>query len=163
MDPNSLRTLNDIFFIAVERKRVCVASYKQAAKWVSISSHELYRYVVGVSYALREWGISKGDRVAILSENRPEWAFADFACLAMGVVDVPVYPTLTAEQTAHILRDAGARVAFCSTLEQMKKQHNVQVLLQRSLSNASTSIALPLPRPVLLLELPSVRSSPRSV
>ena len=126
MDPNSLRTLNDIFFLAVDRKRVCVASYKQSEKWVSISSHELYRYVVGVSYALREWGIGKGDRVAILSENRPEWAMTDFACLALGVVDVPVYPTLTAEQTAYILRDAGARVAFCSTADQVKKLQSIQ-------------------------------------
>src|SRR5947209_3584793 len=126
MDPNSLRTLNDIFFLAVDRKRVCVASYKQSAKWVSISSHELYRYVVGVSYALREWGIGKGDRVAILSENRPEWAMTDFACLALGVVDVPVYPTLTAEQTAYILRDSGARVAFVSTADQLRKVQSIQ-------------------------------------
>src|SRR5207248_11772358 len=55
-----------------------------------------------------------------------EWAMTDFACLALGVVDVPVYPTLTAEQTAFILRDAGARVAFCSTADQVKKLQSIQ-------------------------------------
>src|SRR5581483_1435094 len=63
----------------------------------------------------------KGDRVAILSENRPEWAAADFASLLIGAVTVPVYSTLTDQQTADILRDSGSRVVFVSTQKQLEK------------------------------------------
>jgi long-chain acyl-CoA synthetase len=66
-------------------------------------------------------GISRGDRVAILSENRPEWAIADFASLLLGAVTVPIYSTLTAEQTAYMLHDSGARVVFVSSEKQLQK------------------------------------------
>ncbi len=75
---------------------------------------------------MQEWGIPKGDRVAILSENRPEWTIADFACLLLGAVVVPVYTTLTGEQTAYILQDSGARVVFVSTEKQLLKVRNIQ-------------------------------------
>jgi long-chain acyl-CoA synthetase len=121
-----LRTINDIFFLVVERQRDCVQSYRQNGRWLPIPSVELYRNVVGVAHALKSWGIGKGDRVALLSENRAEWATADFAVLGLGAIDVPIYPTLTAEQAAFILRDSGARVVFVSTLEQLKKIQSIQ-------------------------------------
>ena len=117
----SARTINDIFFQAVERNLDHLMTYKQTIKWIPISSHELYRNTVGIARSLQGWGIQKGDRVAILSENRPEWAMADFACLMLGVVDVPIYPTLLPEQVAYILRDSGARALFLSTADQLKK------------------------------------------
>jgi long-chain acyl-CoA synthetase len=122
----TLNTLNDIFFNVVERNSPCVAMYKQTVKWIPISSQEFYRDVSGVARALLGWGIAKGDRVAILSENRPEWAAADFACLLIGAVVVPIYPTLTAEQTRELLIDSGARVIFASTIEQMEKVEKIQ-------------------------------------
>jgi long-chain acyl-CoA synthetase len=76
---------------------------------------------MAVSGALRRWGVGKGDRVAILSENRPEWTIADFASLLIGAVTVPIYATLTSEQTAYILRDSGARVVFLSSEAQLQK------------------------------------------
>src|SRR5271170_2397273 len=117
----TLQTLNDIFFTVVERDDRVVMMHRREIQWVSISSQDLYQKVVGVAQALREWGIVKGDRVAILSENRPEWTIADFASLLIGAVTVPVYATLTAEQTAHILRDSGARVVFLSSETQLQK------------------------------------------
>ncbi len=96
-------------------------SYKQTVKWIDISARELYRDVLGTARSLAGWGIGKGDRVAIIAENRPEWAVADFATMALGALDVPIYPTLTGEQTLFILKDSGARVAFVSTAEQLKK------------------------------------------
>ena len=114
-------TINDIFFSVVERNQEQVMLYKQTVKWVPISSRELYREVIGTARTLAQWGIGKGDRVAILSENRPEWAVADFATLLLGAADVPIYPTLTEEQTLAILQDSGARLAFVSTVEQLKK------------------------------------------
>ncbi len=90
------------------------------------SSRELYRDVVGVARALQSWGIREGDRVAILSENRPEWAVADFATMLLGAATVPIYATLTAEQTLHLLRDAGARVIFISTADQLRKVMDIK-------------------------------------
>lgn len=116
-----LRTLCDIFFVATSRELPRAMSYKKDGRWVDISTRELYSSVVTVARALDSWGMAKGDRAAILSENRPEWVFADFACLLTGVVDVPIYPTLTAEQIAYMLKDSGARIAFVSTEEQLNK------------------------------------------
>src|SRR5437763_14798051 len=93
-----LVTLNDIFFNVVERDSPRVMLHKQSGEWRDISSRELYHHTIAMARALTSWGISKGDRVAILSENRPEWQMADFACLLMGVIDVPIYATLTSEQ-----------------------------------------------------------------
>ena len=124
--PMSLQTLNDIFFAVVDRNDRVVVMHRRPIQWISISSFELYQNVVGVARALGEWGISKGDRVAILGENRPEWTIADFACLLIGAVVVPVYTTLTGEQTAHILHDSGARVVFVSTEKQLLKVQSIQ-------------------------------------
>jgi long-chain acyl-CoA synthetase len=70
---------------------------------------------------LLDLGIRAGDRVAILSENRPEWAISDYACLAARCADVPVYPTLPAKQIEYILRDSGAVAIFVSTRAQLEK------------------------------------------
>ena len=120
------RTINNVFFSVVERDIERVMLYKQAEKWIPISSRELYRYVIGTARSLASWGIGRGDRVAILSENRPEWAVADFASMLLGAADVPIYPTLTEEQTLAILQDSGARLAFVSTVEQLRKVLAIQ-------------------------------------
>jgi len=62
--------------------------------WVPISHRELQARVERLALALEARGIRPGDRVGILSENRPEWAVADYACAVSGIVSVPVYPTL---------------------------------------------------------------------
>src|SRR4051794_18983401 len=116
-----LRTINDLFFRIVERNHARAMLFKQASKWVPIGSREVYRNVVGVTKWLADNGIRKGDRVAILSENRPEWPTAEFATVLLGGVVVPIYATLTGDQTAYMLRDSGARIAFVSTVEQFKK------------------------------------------
>jgi long-chain acyl-CoA synthetase len=116
-----LNTINDVFYTVVERNSDRVMMYKQTVKWISISSHELYHDVLGVARSLEQWGIRPGDRVAILSENRHEWAVADFAAQLLGAVVVPIYATLTPEQTAYILKDSGARILFLSTVAHWKK------------------------------------------
>ena len=99
---------------------------KGASGWVPISSAEIYRGVVAVARALESWGVRKGDRVAILSENRPEWTITDFAALSLGAVTVPVYSTQTAEQTAFLLNDSGARIIAVSTKYQLEKMLAIQ-------------------------------------
>src|ERR1700722_6328796 len=110
-----LATLNDIFFTAVERKLERAMLYREGSAWLPVSSQEFGRSTIRTARALQEWGIGKGDRVAILSENRPEWPVADMATLLLGAVTVPLYTTLTAEQTAFLLNDAGCRVIFVSS------------------------------------------------
>ena len=116
-----LQTISDVFFAITESESPRVMLHREAINWVPISSREFYRNVAGVVQALREWGLQKGDRVAILSENRPEWAIADFACLLLGIVVVPIYTTLTDEQSAYLLNDSGARAIFLSTEKQLQK------------------------------------------
>ncbi len=121
----TLATLNDVFFAATERNLERVMLYREDGIWHSISSAELRRKVAAIAWALRGSGIRKGDRVAILSENRPEWTIADFAILLLGAVTVPVYSTLTAEQTAFTLRDSEATMVFVSTEPQMRKVESI--------------------------------------
>jgi long-chain acyl-CoA synthetase len=125
----TLTTLNDVFFAATERNLDRVMLSRASGTWLPISSSDLRRNVAGTVYALRDWGIQKGDRVAILSENRPEWSTADFATLLLGGVTVPVYATLTPEQTAYTLRDSGASVVFVSTEHQLSK---IQTILSQT-------------------------------
>lgn len=117
----SLQTLNDIFFAVAGRDQPQLMLRKTARGWEPISSQEFTAKVRGVAAALKSWGISRGDRVAILSENRHEWVVADFACLLMGAVVVPIYTTLTPEQTAYVLRDSGARAIFVSSNKHLDK------------------------------------------
>jgi long-chain acyl-CoA synthetase len=117
-----LKTLTDIFFtIGASRREQAMLVLDRGGAWTAISSDEVSRRVRAVAAALRSWGLAKGDRVAILGENRWEWAVADFACLCLGIVDVPLYPTLLAEQLAPLLADSGARAIFVSTRAQYDK------------------------------------------
>jgi long-chain acyl-CoA synthetase len=122
----SINTLNELFFSIVERNLDCAILQKTNSQWRPVSSREFYRDVVGVARCLEGWGVGNGDRVSILSENRLEWAVADFATMSLGAITVPVYATLTAEQTLHILRDSGARTIFVSSHDQLKKVASIQ-------------------------------------
>src|SRR3954471_6672950 len=119
-------TLVDIVMAAVERESASVAKHKINGTWIDISPKQLRQGVVALAKALESWGIAKGERIAILSENRPEWAITDFAAVSIGAVDVPIYATLTAEQAAVILKDSGARILFVSSREQLEKFTSIE-------------------------------------
>lgn len=121
----SIQTLNDIFYAIAGRDQPRCLLRKAETGWQPISAREFAAKVSGVAQALRSWRISRGDRVAILSENRHEWAVADFACLLLGAVVVPIYTTLTAEQTAYILNDSGARAIFVSSHKHLEKARSI--------------------------------------
>jgi len=127
----STGTLPQLFFEAVERHAGRPAAFrsKVGGVWTSITHREAEARVRAISLGLRELGIQAGDRVAIVSESRPEWILADFACLCARCTDVPVYPTLPAAQIEYILRDSGAVAAFCSTADQVGKLIAVQASL----------------------------------
>ena len=120
-----IRTLADVFFASVAHDLNRHVMLKRGTEWQVISSRQLYGYVAAMARTLQQWGIAKGDRVAILSENRPEWMIVDFACVTSGIADVPIYSTLTAEQTLYLLQNSGARVACVSTLEQLRKVQSI--------------------------------------
>jgi long-chain acyl-CoA synthetase len=94
---------------------------KRGGTWVALSFADLLSQVQAFSIGLHELGVNAGDRLAILSENRPEWAVTDFACLACRCADVPVYPTLPPHQIEYILRDSGAVAVCCSSAAQLGK------------------------------------------
>ena len=115
-------TLNKLFFDAIDRfKKPDALQFKRDGRYQPISSSDLADRVRHVAMGLQEIGVKRGDRVAILSETRPEWAIVDFACLTAGLTDVPVYPTLPAEQIPYIVNDSGAVAIFTSTPEQSAK------------------------------------------
>ena len=117
-----LKTVNDVFVRAVDSDNPRVMLWRDSqGAWQPIASKDLYLKVRTVAAALQSWGIAPGDRVGIISENRWEWPVVDFATLAIGAVDVPIYPTLNAEQSAFMLRDSGARILFVSTRAQYEK------------------------------------------
>ncbi len=116
-------TLNELFYQAMDThgNKPVALRVKRGGAWVDISYSDLLEQVEAAGMGFRALGINPGDRVAILSENRPEWAIVDYACLTARCADVPVYPTLPAAQTAFILNDSGA-VAICvSSQDQLDK------------------------------------------
>ncbi len=91
-----------------------------------LSSRELFDRVRDFSLGLSDFGIRPGDRVALVSESRPEWTIADLAILTAGAITVPVYPTLTAGQMQGILADSGARLVIVSDEAQATKLRSVR-------------------------------------
>jgi long-chain acyl-CoA synthetase len=145
------QTLNDIFLAIVDRKQDRVMLTRDRGHWVPIAAHEFYRNVAGMARALAHWGITRGDRVAILSENRPEWAVTDFAAQLLGAIIVPIYATLTAQQVSYILSDSGAKVVVVSTEEQLNKVLSVsdqtavrKIIVMDSVETAKAAPMLPL-------------------
>jgi len=121
-----ITTIADIFLKIQSHDLPRAMNFRRDGEWIPVSAKSIYQRVINVARALRAHGVGRGDRVALLSENRFEWAVADFATLILGAIDVPIYPTLTAEQTSYILRDSGCRVAFVSTGDQFRKVRSVQ-------------------------------------
>jgi len=102
---------------------------KAAGAWRRISTEEIETTVRRLSLGLQALGLRPGDRLAILSENRPEWVMADFAALCAGGVTVPIYTSLLPDQVRYIIADSGARIVVCSNLEMWRKVEAVREAL----------------------------------
>ena len=89
-------------------------SEKRGGQWVRVSSDEFVRRVRHIALGLADLGIQPGDRIALISENRPEWSIADLAVLSAGAVVVPLYTTQAPDQIRFILEDSGARALLIS-------------------------------------------------
>jgi long-chain acyl-CoA synthetase len=109
-------TLNELFNFAVDQYRESeFLRFKRGGEWRSLNFGEVARRVRELALGLHTLGINAGDRIAIWSENRPEWNLADLATLALGAVDVPIYATQTRPQVEYILADSAARAVFLSS------------------------------------------------
>jgi long-chain acyl-CoA synthetase len=123
----AIQTVCDIFYRSVDTYRKPEhLKYKKDGAWRAISSEELRAAVEETSMGLRALGIGKGDNVAILSENRPEWTIADLATLCAGAADATIYATLTPPQVQYILNDSESKVVFVSTAVQAAKVAEVR-------------------------------------
>ena len=90
-------------------------------EFAPVSYAELSERVRGYAAALLDLGVKRGDRVAIQSDNCPEWAFTDWACQTLGAILVPLYPTLPADQSQYIVSDSGAQLLVAGAPEQAAK------------------------------------------
>jgi long-chain acyl-CoA synthetase len=123
----SISTINDLFSrVAAAANPRAILWQDEFGLWQPISSDQIYQRVRALAQTFLSWGAKKGDRIALIAENRWEWAVTDFAALAIGAVDVPIYPTLTGEQIAVLVADAGCRIAVVSTRQQFDKLNAVR-------------------------------------
>ncbi|HUY12341.1 MAG TPA: long-chain fatty acid--CoA ligase [Terriglobia bacterium] len=122
-----LSTLCSLFLDSVDhRPRSRAFLSKSHGVYAPLSSHGALREVARFAIALEQLGVRPGDRVAILSENRLEWALTDYAILGLGAITVPLYPTLPGAEIDLILRDSGAKGIILSTAQQLEKLMEVR-------------------------------------
>ena len=100
--------------------------FKIDGKWKSATYGDVRREVTNLAAGLVSIGVQKGDRVAILASNRPQWAYADYAIACLGGVSVTIYPTLTADSSAYILNDSKSKIIFVENAEQSEKVRSVE-------------------------------------
>jgi long-chain acyl-CoA synthetase len=123
----TISTINDLFLRAAGAGNPRAVLWQdEFGQWQPISSDQIYQRVRALAEAFLSWGARKGDRIGLVAENRWEWMVTDFASLAIGAANVPIYPTLTDEQVAELLKDAGCRIAVVSTRAQYDKLQAVR-------------------------------------
>jgi long-chain acyl-CoA synthetase len=121
-------TLTELYFSSIDQfgNRPVAMRSRLSGSWVDLSYAELADRVEAFSLGLLELGVQAGQHVAILSENRPEWAMADYACLAARCADVPIYPTLPPKQIEYVLRDSEAVAVCVSNAGQLAKVEQIR-------------------------------------
>lgn len=146
MSTGEPRTINELFSQAVARRADnIVMSYRRDKQWRDINGRQLAERVRHLTLGLHKLGIRNGDRVALLAESCPEWSISDYAILASGAVNVPIYPTQAIDQVAFIIRNSGARVLFVGNgrlirriqpaLDSLKKQERPRLIVFESVKD----------------------------
>jgi len=120
------RTLLDYFRFATRSGKTDLLIRKIDGAWRPVPAEEFASMTKGLALGLARLGVDRHDRVALLSENRPEWAATDFATLALGALTVPIYTTYLAPQVEYILRDSMAKVVVVSSAVELQKVLDVR-------------------------------------
>jgi long-chain acyl-CoA synthetase len=121
-------TVVEVFeHVARVHPRPDTLNYKREGRWLSISADEMLQRVRWIAAGFSSLGLKRGDRVAILSESRPEWVLTDAGCMFATAIDVPIYPTLTPPQVRYILKDSGARVLVIQNEEKFLQLRDILV------------------------------------
>jgi len=111
---------------AAESRRGSAIRHKDGGSWRQVGFDELGRTVTGLARGLISLGVEPGDRVAVLSQTRPEWTYADFAILCAGAVTVPVYQTNSPDECQYVLEHSGAKAVFCEDADQLDKIERIR-------------------------------------
>ncbi len=131
---NKFKRLFDIIInYKVEFAKDIMVAGRAGANWKTFSTTDFVDIVNNLSKGLLARGIKKGDRIAIMSGNRPEWNFIDFACNQLGVATVPLYPTLSSQDLVYIINDAEVKMLFVSNedladkADMAMKENNINI------------------------------------
>lgn len=117
-----IKNLSDFYYYALQNQpKTDAFTQKENGKWVSLSSQELVDKAILFSRGLLDLGVKKGDRIAVISNNRIEWHLTDLAIQQIGAVNVPVYSNINPEDYNYILNDCGAKLVFLSDEEILNK------------------------------------------
>jgi long-chain acyl-CoA synthetase len=123
----TIETLPDLFcHIATRHRKPALLRHKTDSAWRDVSTDTFARQVRDLAHGLAAYGIGPGDRVALISANRPEWPVSDFAIACAGAVSVPLYTTLPPDQVHHILADSGAAAVICGDAALLAKVEAVR-------------------------------------
>lgn len=139
---------------ALRHGKIDALNHRTEGRWVNISAVEFVDRVKNVALGLAALGIRPGDRIALLSENRPEWSIADLAILSLGAINVPIYTTQAVDQIEYILADSGSRAMFVSNRKLFR--HARPALGNRQLEHLiffESDVAQDLDRAIALEEL----------
>lgn len=121
------KNLIELFETTCQRYMTRTAyQFKKSKKWQDVSWEEMRQKVKSLSAALQDQGVTKGDRVAILANTRPEWTLADLGIISLGAITVPIYQSNLAEEVAYILHDSEAKGVFVEDEAQMKKVQQIR-------------------------------------
>lgn len=126
MDALPARILLDYFQFAVRSGKPDLLVSKVNGAWTPVSAAEFGRRTKAFGIGLTTLGVDHDDRVAILSENRPEWPMTDFATLGIGAITVPIYTTYLAPQVEYIIKDCTAKVVVVSSEKELAKVMDVR-------------------------------------
>ena len=120
--PDEPQTLAELFEQACSKSpRQNALNYKENGKWYMISSEEMVERAKNIAAGLVSQGLTKGNKAVILAPNSPKWTLTDAGCQFAGIVDIPIYTTLTPESIKYIINDSEAKVLFLNDLETFKR------------------------------------------
>ncbi len=123
---STIKTVPQMLASSVEKfSNNTALSRKESGKWVSITYAELGKKALGFAKALHSLGLGKGDRIALMLPNGPEWVLCDLAALSLGAADAPLYGTLAPDQAKHIINDSGSKIVVVAEEDQAAKLREI--------------------------------------